>query len=382
MPGRHHSGYHIVEFIAPLRCTLAQRILLIVAITILVIPDGGVSFRVPRTFNPRSSTKLYRGYGIAEAYRWSEEAYEIEVTVRVPRETRAKDVVFTPTTRSVGLYLRSHNKTLLDGNRPLRGRVNLDGTYWVISDPDDATDDYREVTVTIEKLHRTPRDDFEVIEYDWKGVYISDAAEVVERKYDEPEVLDVREYAASLGVDIDNMNMSLVDKSMFSSGLNITKSSLDELNKAGLIKEITRQADGSEYELDDEGNPIPTSPLTQDRKSIPFVDTNSPWHTAVPVQVDRETNQTFVQQKRNFTRAAFAQDSATKHTNLNLYEDAKDPIDTLTVKRLREILKSQGLKVSGTKKELQERLRRQVNSLLQGKPGGVKEDEENDDDVT
>ena len=45
---------------------------------------------------------------------------------------------------------------------------------------------------------------------------------------------------------------------------------------------------------------------------------------------------------------------------------ASDPIDLLTVRKLKEILKSQGLKVSGNKKELQDRLRAQVNSLLQG----------------
>jgi hypothetical protein len=36
---------------------------------------------------------------------------------------------------------------------------------------------------------------------------------------------------------------------------------------------------------------------------------------------------------------------------------SNDPIDMLTVKRLKEILRSQGLKVSGSKRELRERER-------------------------
>jgi hypothetical protein len=81
-----------------------------------------------------------------------------------------------------------------------------------------------------------------------------------------------------------------------------------------------------------------------------------------------------VQQVRNFTRAAFAEESAkqkqqqqkeSKQKKLN--RNAKDPIDTLTVERLKEILREQGLPVSGNKQELQTRLRKRVNALLQGK---------------
>lgn len=46
-------------------------------------------------------------------------------------------------------------------------------------------------------------------------------------------------------------------------------------------------------------------------------------------------------------------------------QEAIDPISTLTVARLREILRSRGLKVSGKKKELQERLRAKVQSLVE-----------------
>jgi SAP domain len=302
----------------------------------------------------------------------------MEVTVKVPADTRAKNIIFKPTAKSVDLRYKSDNGdevVLMDRSRKLRGRVNLDGTYWVISD---LQNDFsqREVTVTIEKIIRTPKDDFEVVDYDWKGVFVDDKAEVSSRKYDKPDNLDVREYAASLGVDIDNINMSMVDKTMFSSGMNMTQKSLDELTKAGYLsdKEVTRQADGSEYLPNDDGELERIPAMDKDegevktRPKIPFLDTNSPWHDAVPVVVDKETNKTYVQQTRNFTRAAYASDSA-KEVNEETLDpnDAIDPIGTLTVKRLKEILKSQGLKTSGAKQELQDRLRKQVNSLMQGK---------------
>ena len=395
------------------------------------------------------------GRGKAAGYSWEEEAFEIEVSVPVPKQTRAKDILFKATSTSIELKLQTPTVTvadseknsdnsnlknqtassnggvivLLDPTRKLRGRVNVDGTYWVISDPDDDDDgdpnQDRIVTVTIEKLLATPVDDFQVMDYDWKGVYANDEAEVSERVYDEPEKLNIREYAASLGVDIDNIDMSKVDKTMFSSKMNLTQSSLQQLTKQGYVQEITRQADGTEYTVnEDSGEPelfrplgvesfgngerkdavssssIPSSSSSAS-KSIPFLDTPSPWNKDSPFvstsdmataldDSSQGTNQTLTQFTRNFTRAAFAQqqqqgaheqendsdetddDEDEDNDEVSPFQestakDAKDPIDTLTVKRLKEILKSQGLKVSGTKKELQERLRKQVNSLLQGK---------------
>jgi hypothetical protein len=337
-------------------------------------------------------TALNSGYGIATNYTWQEEAFEIDVTVQVPRNVRAKDIMFKVTAKSIDLRLKksaddsggdgSSEVILLDVTRKLRGRISIDGTYWVISDAqDDAA--FREITITIEKIIKTPKDDFETIDYDWKGVYSNDEGEVSEIKYDEPEVLDVREYAAGLGVDLDNINMTMVDKTMFSSGLNLTQGGVEDLTKSGYAQEVTRQADGSEYITDDKGEQVPLAPLGAESEGleqkapskIPFLDTNSPWHDAVPVQVDRESNKTYVQQTRNFTRAAYAEDSlkaANKDKDNDEESDSKgatDPIDMLTVKRMTTILKSQGLKSSGSKQELRDRLRKQVNSLLQGKQG-------------
>jgi hypothetical protein len=324
---------------------------------------------------------LQSGRGVATHYTWQEEAFEIEVSVQVPINTRTKDLIFKATSKSVELKLRQNDTetVLLDPARPLRGRVNLDGTYWVIGDVDVCNKTHRTVTVTIEKLIQTPHDDFEVVEYDWKGVYRDDEDEVSVREYDKPEELDVRKYAASLGVDIDNINMSMVDKTMFSSNLNLTKSQLDEITKSGYAQEVTQQLDGTEYTVNEEGAPERLPTLQEEmgeRPKIPLIDTDSPWHTAIPVQRDPETNQTYIQEIRNFTQAAFAQDAALqrqereKQLAETTAAEAKDPIDTLTVARLKEVLKSQGLKTSGTKQELRDRLRAQVNALLQGKQNG------------
>jgi hypothetical protein len=329
-----------------------------------------------------SSTALNIGHGIANTYSWKEDAYEIEITVKVPINTRARDILFQAKPQSIDLRLSGSNTTILDGARKLRGRINLDGTYWVISDSEDNRLQHREVTVTIEKLLRTPKDDFEVLDTEWKGVYAKeDDDEVIHRKYEEPEELDIREYAASMGVDIDNINMSMVDKTMFTSELNMTHSTLDELHKSGYLSpnEITQQADGTEYTTDDNGEPIPYEDFLKNKKvePIPFIDTSSPWHKTTATVLNGSKNKTVVQQVRNFTRAAFAEESAKQKEQQQqqqreskqkkISRDAKDPIDTLTVERLKEILREQGLPVSGNKKELQTRLRNRVNALLQGK---------------
>ena len=240
------------------------RMSFLVTLLMLVLSSQVViSFVRPTTFFAKrtlSNTALNGGYGIATNYSWTEEPFEMEVTVSVPPETRAKDISFKATPTSIDLRLNGRQEPLLDGTRKMRGRISLDGTYWVISDSETDKEE-RQVTVTIEKNTPTPKDDFEVIDYDWRGVYPDDDEEVTERKYEEAEELDVREYAASLGVDIDNINMSMVDKTMFSSGLNLTRSTMDELTKAGVVQEVTQQSDGTEYVTNEEGEVVPFSRL-------------------------------------------------------------------------------------------------------------------------
>lgn len=324
------------------------------------------------------------GDGIAKGYTWHEEAFELEVTVNVPKETRAKDILFKATQDSIDLRLRRPDDdeeeiVLLDPTRKLRGRVSLEGTFWVISDPeyDKSGSSHRQVTVTIEKRIRTPKDDFDVIDYDWKGLYFQEEdEEVTFRRYDEAEELDVRDYAASLGVDIDNINMSLVDKTMFNSGLNLTQSSLDQLTESGLMTEVTRQSDGSEWITDADGERVPFNsmggeapPPKEEKPTIPFLDTNSPWHSAVPVDKKEEFLQTNdVTTAESADKVKTEQDKKRDEKKLELQkqreQQAADPIGTLTVARLKEILKSRGLKVTGNKKELQDRLRTEVSSLM------------------
>jgi len=315
------------------------------------------------------------GYGVAENYTWKEDALEIEVTVQVPPGTNGKDVYFKPGIASIDLRVKDNSDVdvrepliLLHGSRKLRGRIVMDGTYWVFSDR------RRSITVTLEKYFAHSNDDMQVLDYDWKGVYPKDEEEVKERKYDEPEVLNVREYAASLGVDVDNINRSMVDEAMFSSGLNLTQKALEQLTEQGYLTEVTKQADGTEWTTNSDGEAEPLKGA-----NIPFIDTNSPWHEAVPVSVDQKNNKTTILDTEQLRE--IVKENAKSQIQESEKEDSSeegggregsgrsagkfaDPIDMLTVKRLKEILNEQGLKVSGSQKELQDRLRNEVNSLL------------------
>ena len=359
--------------------TVLKMSLPVVTTTLLVLfyPVGG--FVQPAAFLRQTThtTALNGGYGIATNYTWTEEPFEMEITVSVPPDTRAKDVVFKATPTSIDLRLQGQEEPLLDGTRKMRGRISLDGTYWVISDSETDTED-RQVTVTIEKNTPTRKDDFEVVDYDWRGVYPDDDEEVSERKYEEPEELDVREYAASLGVDIDNINMSMVDKTMFSSGLNVTRSTMDELSKSGYVQEVTQQSDGTEYITNEDGEVVPFSRLgdtVEDEEvreatsaagqppKIPFLDTNSPWHSAVPVDDINEDIVDNTEDGPEQTSIA-AKEEEEDNDSLPDRKQASDPIDLLTVNRLKDILRAQGLKVSGSKQELKDRLRGHVASMM------------------
>ncbi|MGK3743513.1 MAG: hypothetical protein ACI90V_010371, partial [Bacillariaceae sp.] len=90
-----------------------------------------------------------------------------------------------------------------------------------------------------------------------------------------------------------------------------------------------------------------------------------------PVPVDRAKD-VAESVKNEKTTAVSSQDPTITKKNKNddvnkqkeEEKDAKDPVDNLTVAKLREVLKARGLKVSGNKKELQERLRSEIQSML------------------
>jgi hypothetical protein len=334
-------------------------------------------------------TALFDGSGVANAYSWNEDAVELEIRVKVPANTRAKDIQFQAKPLSVDLRLLGEEPTLLlDGNRTMRGRVAMDGTFWNLEDMDDSEE--RQIVVTIEKNIRTTRDDYEVVDYDWGGVYPEDEEEVVSKKYAEPEEMDIREYAASMGVDIDNINMSLVDKTMFTSGLNMTKSTMDQLSKSGYVQEVTQQADGTEFTVDPEtGDSVPFSPYgetisqeearaAKESPQIPFLDTESPWSNAAPPPFDIDEMLKNIDTGPAASSKGAVPESPMPKDTTPLKSAApppaedeeapasplSDPIDRLTVSRLKEILREQGLKVSGNKADLQQRLREHVKSQL------------------
>ncbi|KAL7444391.1 hypothetical protein ACHAXH_009991 [Discostella pseudostelligera] len=400
-------------------------------------------------FSPsiRINSPLSVGSGVATTYSWTEEQFEIELKVAVPARTSAKDIKFTCSSDSIHLVLLRNDtddkQILLDGARKMRGKISVDGTFWSI----DNNADEREVTITIEK-HFVPISSVggtqtydTLTDFDWGGVYPNDEEEVTNRKYDEPEELNVREYAAKLGVNIDNIDMTKVNKTMFGAGLrddspfseeeidndnsdgfrfNITQSTLDQLSKAGLAKEIIQQGDGSEFEVGNGG-----SMNIEERKTFSMLgkdisdnelrmagiiggggrrgNNNIPsmWDKqTIPVEEAPGYQKTFDVGNSFSVADGIIEDEIVDHeitlngcveniipkaengvevgvneaseANVEKTEESngassipQDPIDMLTVVRLKEILREQGLKTNGSKQILRDRLRSHVNSLLQ-----------------
>ena len=338
-----------------------------------------------------TSTTLFGGIGTTANYTWKEDQFDIEIRIPVPAETKTKHVSYKAKSKSMELSIQiepdEEEKIFLHGERQFRGMIDLDGTFWSLLDVEKSALEEenndkstgREIVVSIEKLIVPPNDPFAVIDYDWGSVYMNDDDEILSKKYDEAEELDIREYASSLGVDIDNINMTMVDKNMFSSGLNLTRSTLDELTGSGYVKEVTRQSDGMEFieegsggdkkavtfnslgqkigadELEDAG----ISNDSSERSPIPFVDTDSPWRKTMPVEEARIEGVSSQNDGHH--------EKSNENEDENNSSKSEDPIDKLTVSKLKEILKKEGLKVSGNKKELQDRLKDHVSSIMEKK---------------
>lgn len=326
----------------------------------------------------RQSTELYGGTGIAKSYTWKEDQFEIELRVKVPKATTARQIKYTPKSRSIHLVVG--DEILLDGSRKMRGMLDLDGTFWSIIDSEEH--DGRDVVITMEKMILPPKDPFEVVNFDWNGIFLDDEDEIIEKKYDEAKELDVREYAASLGVDIDNIDMSKVDKSMFSSGLNMTRNTLDELTKSGYVSEVTRQGDGTELLDQGAGNTVPFNAygdnvgqdeidaagiqmgdIPRPTASNPYMTKDSPWLQTMPVEEARTGDKEVMTET---TEASVEKKSSDKTKKMEM----KDPIDLLTVPKLKDILKREGLKVSGSKEELQDRLKTHVKTVVKKNKDG------------
>ena len=347
--------------------------LLAIAESFMIVPSSVVY--------KTKTTALQDGTGVAkEGYSWWEDPTEVEVKFQVSSDVKQKDVLFQAKPLSVDLRLQTDNYiretqsfeqiTLMNITRRLRGKVDIDGTYWDIEDVEGGG---REITVTIEKNIPPAKDDFEIIDYDWGGVYPDEVA--LELDYPEPEALNVREYAAKLGVDIDNINMSMVDKSLFSSGLNMTRNTMDQLAKNGLAQEVTQQGDGTEMITDEDGNSVPFDRLGEGISNdeikqsdrIPFLDTDSPFQTAKPAYNFDEllkglpdSDNDDKAPRQELMDKIIAEQEAEAQQKMN------DPIDHLPKDRLMEILKGQGLDTHGDLTELQQRLKNHVQSQVAG----------------
>lgn len=302
---------------------------------------------------------LFGGVGIAKDYSWREDQFEIELKIPIPLETKQSDVLFKASLQSIHLSIRTNSDPieLVDSSRELKGRIDIDGTFWSFSESESTdsmhtTDHHSQkfIVVHIEKLipSSSASDQFDVVEYDWGGVYRDDEKEVISKKYKEPEVLNVREYAASLGVDIDNIDMSKVDKNMFTSGLNMTRSSLDELCKVGYAKEVTRQNDGSEFVVD-----------VNSGDSIPF--------DFLGKQVGRDEITTAA---IDDTMMSMKSPTTTRNErSKRIIENPSvmnDPIELLTFDKLRDILEVEGISTEEltTEAELRSTLKKHIQVKL------------------
>ena len=385
-----------------------------------------------------SPSVLFGGVGTAKSYTWTEEQFELEVKLSVPPHTLASDIQFKCMSDSIDLRLRvkdddvgNKEKVLLDGKRRTRGKICVDGTFWSIDGNNASGDTNRTVTVTIEKQFTPVSSNLREgtltydssTDFDWGGLYPDDKDEVSHRKYDEAEELNVREYAAELGVDIDNIDMNKVNKTMFSAGtalgevdadtelddarrrtiqnldegitkdgfhFDINQATLEQLTKAGLAKEIVQQNDGSEYELglltnkgDLNAAERKFSMLGKDVSDNELIEAGILDGTALkrsyydageslPEDDDDDTIEDGAEDYSSINSNSDVIDVLPKATTVDIQNDdvaeitnSRDPIDMLTVARLKEVLRAQGLQTSGAKGVLRKRLKDHVNSLLQ-----------------
>ena len=148
--------------------------------------------------------------------------------------TCSKDIHFFGTPNTVNLKLVPSNCvkkkdkliTLQDGKRMLKGEIQIDCTFWSINDAEIEIDNDtltmgREIMVTCKKKNWVA--DVETAD-DWQAVYKANLTdtETISLAY-EPEVeLDVRKYCMGLGVNIDNIDMSKVNKSLFNDAIQET----------------------------------------------------------------------------------------------------------------------------------------------------------------
>lgn len=163
---------------------------------------------------------------VGDRYSWTENDWELEVTVPVPPETRKEDVLFKAAATSLKLGLVNSTEMLLGGK--LKGRIALDGTYWSL----EGFGPERAVKLLLEKKEGALENNM-----DWRRVLAEEAA--TETQYQEAEKFDTQEYVHQM-LGPGGVNMSLVDKEMFG-GLaggvmrNVSRDTLREFVEAKVL---------------------------------------------------------------------------------------------------------------------------------------------------
>jgi len=170
---------------------------------------------------------------VAGKYSWTENEWEVEVTVPVPARTRKEDVLFKAAATSVKLGLVNSTELLLGGK--LMGRIALDGTYWSLEGEGNA----RAVKLLLEKKLGALENNM-----DWRRVLSEEAATEVE--YQEAEKFDTQAYIHQM-LGPGGVNMSLVDREMFG-GLaggvmaNVSQEALREYVEGKVLDDATGMA--------------------------------------------------------------------------------------------------------------------------------------------
>jgi hypothetical protein len=205
------------------------------------------------------SVALHAGSGeVSGRYWWTENDEELEVRVAVPAGTKAGEVQFKLTQKTLCLKLSSSEEALLDGE--LRGKVTTDGSYWSIEtldaadSPASAADEQQQqqqqkqqqpTRVVVLRLEKKPDGMYDPEE--WQGVLLDACEQDATLNYDiDPkEEFDVQEYIDSLG----GYDESLVDKTMFSG---VAKGIFDDMVQNGLVKDSIAGPDEEDEEDDEE----------------------------------------------------------------------------------------------------------------------------------
>ena len=236
----------------------------------------------------------------------------------------------------------------------------------------------------------------------------------------------------------DNIDMSKVNKTMFGAGLrndgvgaildgkndeddadlgvgrndldenndggfrfDINQATLERLTKAGLAREVVRQSDGSEYELDMAGGASSASGETGERTAFSMLGRDVSYDELIEagmvgggIGTTRSKSLVVGADLENIDDGMIANPDVIDSNDFRVVEmpraeaggapenangsdvvvdsddgddvstKPRDPIDILTVARLKEVLRAQGLKSTGTKQALRDRLRDHVKSLL------------------